>query len=59
MFKRSQLGHAMGPPVLAVIVSSFGGWHAAPLALGSAAVVGLFLSLALATLERQKERFKG
>jgi MFS family permease len=54
----SQLGHAMGPPVLAVIVSSFGGWHAAPLALGSAAVVGLFLSWVLATLERQKERFK-
>ena len=54
----SQLGHAMGPPVLAVIVSYFGGWHAAPLALGSEAVVGIFLSLVLATLERQKERFK-
>jgi len=53
----SQLGHALGPPVLALIVSSFGGWHAAPLALGSAAAAGTLLSLALAVLERQRERF--
>ena len=51
----SQLGHTLGPPVMAVIVSYFGGWHAAPLALGSAAAVGIILSLILATLERQKE----
>ena len=52
----SQLGHTLGPPVMAVIVSYFGGWHAAPLALVSAATVGVVLSLVLATLERHKEK---
>ena len=51
----SQLGHAMGPPVLAVIVSHFGGWHASPLLLGAAALTGISLSLVLAKLEREKE----
>lgn len=49
----SNLGTTLGPPLLALIVSSGGGWGRAPWLLAGAAVVGLLLSLALRPLERR------
>ena len=51
----SNLGQVIGPPTLALIVSAAGGWEAAPWFLGSVAVVGVFLALFLARLERRQE----
>jgi DHA1 family inner membrane transport protein len=51
----SSLGQVIGPPALALIVSTTGGWHGAPWFLGSVAVIGTFLSFLLARLERRRE----
>ena len=50
----SQLGQVMGPPALALIVSRWGGWQAAPILLLSAAGLGIVLALGLAWFERAK-----
>ncbi len=50
----SQLGQVIGPPVLALIVSAGGGWKAAPWLLGSSALIGVVLAVALGLLERRK-----
>jgi MFS family permease len=49
----SSLGQVVGPPALALIVSTLGGWQAAPWFLGSVAAVGTFLSFFVARLERR------
>lgn len=48
----SQLGNVLGPPALAMVVSRFGGWQAAPLLLVLIAALGIAFSLRLAALER-------
>ena len=45
-----QFGQIIGPPVLALVVST-GGWKSAPWLLGTAAAVGVGLSFALAAWE--------
>jgi MFS family permease len=50
----SNLGQVIGPPVLAIVVSAAGGWHAAPWFLGIVAVAGLILSSYLHLLEKRK-----
>jgi DHA1 family inner membrane transport protein len=50
----SSLGQVVGPPALALIVSTLGGWQAAPWFLGSVAAVGTFLSFFVARLERRR-----
>jgi MFS family permease len=54
-----QLGQVIGPPVLALMVSTGGGWNSAPWLLGGAAAVGVVLSLGLAALERRQGTRKG
>lgn len=46
-----QCGQIIGPPILALLVSTGGGWKSAPWLLGSAAAVGVALSFALAAWE--------
>ena len=48
----AQLGQVLGPPILALIVSTLGGWQAAPMLLIPAAGLGILLSFGLAALER-------
>jgi MFS family permease len=52
----SNAGQVIGPPALALIVSSSSGWEGAPFLLGAVAVLGLLLALQLACLERRRER---
>lgn len=54
----SSLGQVVGPPALALIVSTIGGWQAAPWFLGSVAAVGTFLSFFLACWERRYYGFQ-
>lgn len=49
----AQLGQVLGPPILALIVSTLGGWQAAPALLIPAAGLGILLSFVLAALERK------
>ena len=49
----SHLGHVIGPPVLAVIVTAAGGWHHSPLLFTIAGAVAVAASLLIRTLERQ------
>lgn len=49
----SQLGQMVGPPALALVVSRFGGWEAAPWLLCASASLGILLSAGLALLERR------
>jgi MFS family permease len=49
-----QFGQIIGPPVLALVVSTGGGWKSAPWLLGGAAAVGGALSLVLASLEARR-----
>ncbi len=49
----SQLGQMVGPPALALVVSGFGGWEAAPWLLCTSAAFGIALSAVLALLERK------
>jgi len=51
----SQLGQTLGPPALALIVSTTGSWQSAPWLLGLSAAAGMILSMVLATLERDRE----
>jgi MFS family permease len=51
----SNLGQVIGPPTLALIVSSTGNWEAASWFLGGTALVGVLLALRLARLERRQE----
>jgi len=46
-----QCGQIIGPPILALLVSTGGGWKSAPWLLGSAAAVGVALSFVLAAWE--------
>lgn len=48
----SQLGQMIGPPALALVISTGGGWHAAPWLLCCSALLGILLSFWLAFLER-------
>jgi len=50
----SNLGQVIGPPALALIVSTTGAWEGATWFLGSVALVGLFLAACLARLERRR-----
>lgn len=52
----SQLGNVVGPPALALTVSQFGGWHAAPLLLVSIAALGIALSILLGLMGRSRPR---
>ena len=54
LIQGSQLGQVVGPPALGLIVSTLGGWQAAPWILGGAAGMGMILSLLLAKIERRK-----
>jgi MFS family permease len=49
----SNFGQMIGPPALALIVSGWGGWHAAPWLLCTSAVIGIILALRLPTLEKR------
>jgi len=50
----SQFGQTVGPPVLGLLVSGYGGWHVAPWLLCTAALMGAGLSFCLAYLERRQ-----
>jgi MFS family permease len=50
----TQVGQVLGPPLLAVIVSSAGGWEAAPWLLGFSALVGAALAMGLGLWERKQ-----
>ena len=52
----AQLGQITGPPVLALIVSSTGGWQSAPYLLCSSASAGIVMALVLAVLEKRRLR---
>jgi hypothetical protein len=54
-----QLGQAIGPPILALMVSAGGGWKSAPWLLGGAAAVGVAISLGLALLEARQAKLSG
>lgn len=47
----SNLGQVIGPPAVAAIAAGAGGWSAAPVVLGSAAMLGVALALRLRRLE--------
>ncbi len=48
----SNLGQVVGPPALALVVSTAGGWHSAPWLLGFVAMAGLALVLLLPRQQR-------
>ena len=50
----SNLGQIIGPPTVAALVAGFGGWHAAPIYIVTAAVFGMGLALAIRKL-RERE----
>ncbi len=50
----SQFGQMTGPPLLAVLVSQFGGWHVAPGFLVAGAAATLLLGLWIGRLERAR-----
>jgi MFS family permease len=48
----SNIGHLIGPPILALIVGGYGGWQGAPWLFVISGLVGLLLALVIRKIER-------
>lgn len=54
LMQGSNMGTLLMAPALAAAVSTFGGWHGAPWVLVTAGLIGLYTSMAVGRLEKNK-----